>query len=340
MKRLTTLRMVSVSGILIFTAALFSFSSRNSVAFENASKQGSPLPAPHHIIWGASSAGFIGEKVTDIESWKRLNERIKSANGGYALEGRRTYDKGIPASWSASAMASDEGLCNVSFGSFKPNWSETVNGTNNEAIKKFIQSIPNDRIVYLTFFHEPENDETPINTKDMLLRAFAKFVDIVLTSGKPNVHPCFVLMTWTFKAESKRNSDDYNLAKYLKPGQAKEVIAGLDGYAGDPAVSAKDLFEPGFTKIATWGFTKFGIFETGDHVSPTSPTLRSSWIKDFGKWVIDRRNIELVSWFNNGNGPHAGPKGWYLGTWSKDGDKYTWGDKDGTLSAYAQLLKK
>ena len=128
------------------------------------------------------------------------------------------------------------------------------------------------------------------------------------------------------------------MAKYLKPGQAKEVIAGLDGYANDPSVSAQTVFETGFARMATWGFSRFGIFETGAHSSAV-PTARSAWVTGLGQWVNSRNDIELVSWFNNGNGQHAGPTGWYLGNWYKTDTSYTWDDTDGSLAAFAQLLK-
>jgi hypothetical protein len=290
-------------------------------------------------IWGASSAGFTGENISGIESWKRLNERLKAKNGGYGMRGRRSYDTGIPSNFSSSAMASDLGNCPVSLGSFKPSWIETVNGGNNEVIKNFIQSIPGDQIVYLTFYHEPEDNVTSQSTTDVLLRAFARYVEIVLSAGKPNVHPCFVLMTWTFNPKSGRNPDDFNMAKYLKPEQIKEVIAGLDGYAEDPSVSAQKVFETGFSKMKTWGFTRFGIFETGAH-SSSDPNARSTWVISLGKWVKSRNDIELVSWFNNGNGQHAGPTGWYLGNWYKNDQTYSWDDADGTIEAFSQLLKQ
>jgi hypothetical protein len=144
-------------------------------------------------------------------------------------------------------------------------------------------------------------------------------------------------MTWTFKTQSGRNPDDFNMARYLKPEQIKEVIAGLDGYADDPSVSAQQIFEPGFAKMKTWGFTRFGIFETGAH-SSSVPTARSAWVTDLGQWVNSRKDITLVSWFNNGNGQHAGPTGWYLGNWYQNGSTYTWDDADGTIAAFARLL--
>jgi hypothetical protein len=208
-------------------------------------------------------------------------------------------------------------------------------------MKQFIQSIPDHHEVYLVFHHEPEDEALEAKngrSPELLQAAFAKFVDIVLSAGKPNVHPCFVLMSWTFKTKSRRNPDDFNLAKYLKAEQLKEVIAGIDGYADDPSVNAKEVFEPGLAKIATWGFTRFGIFETGAHAGSVA-TARSAWVKGLGQWANSRTDIELVSSFNNGNGQHAGPTGWYLGNWHKDGTTYSWDDADGTVAAYAKLLK-
>jgi hypothetical protein len=290
-------------------------------------------------IWAASSASFIGENLGGIESWQRLNSRLKAANGGHALQGRRSYDKGIPLNFASSAMAEDAGNCPVSIGSFKPDWVQTANGTNADAIMNFIKSIPDDRTVYLVFYHEPEDNVNSFQTSDVLLRAFARYVDIVLSSGKTNVHPCFVLMSWTFKTQSGRNPDDFNMGKYLKPGQIDKVIAGLDGYAQDPSMSAKSIFEAPFQKLATYGFTRFGIFETGAHASANDPADRAGWINGLGEWVNSRNDIELVSWFNNGNGQHAGPTGWYLGTWNVTGNVYSWDDSDGTVSAYSKLLE-
>jgi hypothetical protein len=305
---------------------------KNSESSELFQDKKSAGPEINGVVWAASSAPFIGESLGGIESWQRLNNRLKAANGGFGMLGRRSYDKGIPASFAASAMADDEGNCPVSIGSFKPDWTETANGSNNEAIAKFIQSIPDDRIVYLVFYHEPEDNVTSRNTTDILQQAFAKFVNIVLASGKTNVHPCFVLMTWTFKPQSGRTPEDFNMGKYLKPEQLSKVVAGLDGYADDPSVSAQQVFEANFNRMKTWGFTRFGIFETGAHASSTEAKARAAWVKGLGKWVNSRNDIALVSWFNNGNGQHAGPTGWYLGNWYKNGSTYTFDDADGSLA--------
>lgn len=299
-------------------------------------------PGPGSVAWGSSAAPFPGESgVSRIEAWTRLNTRIKSLNGGYGLIGRRSYDTKIPVTFAESAMAPDVGLCPVSIGSFKPSWKETADGVNHDAIKRFVQSVPDSHTVYLVFHHEPEDEALSGNANyspELLQTAFARFVDVVLSSGKPNVHPCFVLMSWTFNPKSGRNPEDFNLAAKLKPWQMERVVAGLDGYADVPAKgSAKDIFDANFKKMETWGFTRFGIFETATHPVDTKPD-REEWISGLGKWVKDRKNIELVSWFHSAVGQHAGEKGWYLGEWYMQNDgKYSWSD-DGSLKAYARLL--
>lgn len=298
------------------------------------------IAAVNPTVWGSSAAPFPGEKINRIDAWKRLNEKIKSSNGGYGLEGRRTYDKGLPASWSVSVMAEDVGLCKVSFGSIKPDWTATANGSNYDSIKKFVQSIPDNRVVYLTFFHEPEDNIKQNGYSAALLQsAFAKFVDAVLDAKKPNVHPCFVLMSYTFRSASGRNPDDFNLAAKLKPNQLDKVIAGVDGYSKTPeTVSAKSLFDPCFTKIASWGFTRFGIFETATKADSIQGS-RARWIKELGGWVNSRKDIDVVSWFHSGVGQNAGPTGWFLGNRSLVNDAVTLNDDDGSIAAYSQLLK-
>ena len=306
----------------------------SSAVFKNNSSSNNA----HQTFWGSSASPFPGEKMDRVAAWKRLNEKIKSLNGGYGLEGRRSYDKGLPATWSASAMSEDVGLCPVSFGSIKPNWIETANGTNYEAIKKFVQSIPDDRIVYLVFHHEPEDNTKQKGYSTQLLQsAFAKFVDAVLDAGKPNVHPCFVLMSYTFRPQSGRNPDDFNMAAKLKPDQLDKVIAGVDGYAKTAETPASEIFEPCLTKFASWGFKRFGIFETATKPEP-SAAARVKWIQELGAWVNSRKDIELVSWFHSGVGPHAGPSGWFIGGRSNINSDFTLTD-DGSIAAYAQLVK-
>jgi len=298
-----------------------------------------------HVIWGSSCSPFPNEKGVDgAAAWKRLNDKIKTLNGGYGLHARRSYDRAIPASFAASAMSSDINNCPVSIGSFKPSWKETAEGTNHDAIKKFILSIPDDHVVYLVFHHEPEDEALSgrANYSPQLLQAaFAKFVEIIVETGKPNVHPCFVLMSWTFNPKSGRNPEDFNLGAKLKPEHFSKVIAGLDGYADVPSKSsAEGIFEPNFIKLASWGFSRFGIFETGTHAVDNEHGERASWIAGLGNWANNRKNIELVCWFNSGVGQHAGPKGWFLGEWSANPDgTYNFTDIDGSVAAYAKLLK-
>lgn len=297
-------------------------------------------PTTKRTYWGSSGASFPGEeKVGQLESWVRLNEKIKSLNGGYGLDARRSYDKMIPLSWAASAMSKDSGLCPVSFGSFKADWKETAEGTNFQKIKTFVESIPDNRIVYLAFHHEPEdNVKQKDHTVEMLQKAFAGFVDAVLAANKPNVHPTFILMSYTFRPVSKRNPDDYNMVKYVKPNQLKKVVAGLDGYTKTPGKdAAKNIFDAAFTTMSKWGVSRFGIFEIG--AQTTIPGERVKWINELAQWVKARGDVEAVSWFNSGNGPHAGPIGWFLGQWSVKDGVYSWDDSDGSVAAYAQLLK-
>lgn len=305
-------------------------------------KVSSSIITKHKVYWGSAASPFRGEKdITGVQAWIRLNDQIKSLNGGFGLQARRSYDRGIPFSFQASAMAPDTALCPVSIGSFKPSWKETADGGNNLAIKKFIQSIPDKREVYLIFHHEPEDEAEggkDGRSPELLKAAFAKFVEVVLESGKSNVHPCFVLMTWTFNPKSHRNPDDFNLGANLKPEQRKKVIAGLDGYASVPTFgSAKSIFEPNFAKLASWGFKRFGIFETAVHSDETA-NGRADWIRSLGEWVNSRNDIELVTWFHAGNGQHAGEKGWYLGDWEVQNGMYSWSDKSGSIAEYSKLM--
>lgn len=297
-----------------------------------------PFAHTQNVFWGSSAGPFPNEKgVSSVQAWVRLNEKIKSLNEGHGLHARRTYDTSLPVSWESSVMAADENLCKVSLYSFKTSWTTTANGSNYQAIKQFVQSIPDDRIVYLIFYHEPEDN----GVGDLFTSAFAKFVDAVLDAGKPNVHPTFVLMSWTWNPNSGRNPEDWNVAPKLKPGQISRVVAGLDGYSHDPVnISAESAIGRGigFNAMETWGFSRFGIFETSTR-RMEGPNGRAKWISDLAAWVNRHGKIEVVSWFHSGVGQNAGEEGWFLGQWWIDSNEnYIWEDTDGSIAAYASLI--
>lgn len=292
------------------------------------------------IIWGSSSSPFPGETNVDRpQAWSRLNEKIKESNGGYGMHVRRTFDANIPSSWQNSSMASDTSLCAVSAGSIKASWKNTANGSNFNQIKSFVQSIPDDRLVYLCFFHEPEDDTPAQGSSDIFCSAFAKFVDAVMESGKENVIPCFIYMAWTFNSASGRNPDDWNIASKLKPEYLNKVVAGLDGYAQQPTSRpAKAIFDKAFNVMKSWGFSRFGIFETATH-SAGQNSLRSEWICELAKWAYMREDIEIVSWYHSYVGQNAGDEGWFLGNWSFVGNNYILEDRDSSIFAFANIIK-
>jgi hypothetical protein len=296
-----------------------------------------------NVIWGSSAGPFTNEKgVSSVQAWERLNVKIKESNGGHGLHARRSYEGFLPETFSASNMSADVNLCKASLYSFKTSWSKTASGDNYQEIKQFVQTIPDDRTVYLIFFHEPEDDIPSQGSSDVFTTAFARFVDAVLDAGKPNVHPTFVLMSWTWNPNSGRNPEDWNVAPKLKPDQLNRVIAGLDGYSHDPVgTSAESAIGRGigFSEMATWGFSRFGIFETSTR-RLEGPSGRAKWISDLGEWIRRDGKIEVVSWFHSGVGPNAGAEGWFLGQWWIDEQgNYFWEDTDGSVAAYAKLVK-
>lgn len=300
-------------------------------------------------LFGASSAAFPDEPISGIESWDRLNNRLKSKNGGIGLAFRRSYGDGIPASFAASNMADDVGRCDVSIGEIKPSFSKS-DSENYNLIRNFVLTIPVDRKVYLVYHHEPESKvKRGEYTTAQFTSGFVNFVRAVISvqGQRPNVHPCLCLMSYTFNPVSGRNPEDYRPTG-LTWNERSKVVAGVDGYADDPTESASSKFNPIFTKMGTnsggstgnWGFTRFGIFETAAHGS-TSNTQRQDWVSALGTWAKNHGNVELVSWFNSGFGDNAGPTGWYLGTWgyNQSNGNFWFGDGDGSLNAYAQVIK-
>jgi len=307
------------------------------------------------LYWSATCGPYTGEtNMWGMKSYVRLNDKLKSLNNGIGLDARRSYCRGLPANFAASTMAEDVNICPVSIYTFAPvswldttdpiTWQNTADGLDSLAISNFVKSIPTNREVYFGYTHEPEaqcfgSNAVAGHTPDLYSRAFAKFVNAVVSAGRSNVHPCLVLMTWTFDPQSNRNPEDFNPVKYIKPAQLKEVIAGLDGYCGDPLITAKGLFEPCFLRMQKWGLSRFGIFETSAHASGVL-NERTEWVESLGQWVNNgngiAQNIELVSFFNCNVDAIASTKDWFIGDWSVDNTSkvYTMID-DGTINAYA-----
>jgi len=298
------------------------------------------------LYWSASAGSFTGEKyMWRINPWIRLNNMIKSLNNGKGLDAYRCYDQKTHVDFTTSSMAEAVNHCPVIAGTFrnKPaTWQNTIDGSDSLVISNYVKSFPTNREIYLGYYHEPEPEALgttgiPGNTPDLFLRAFAKFVDIVVSTGRTNVHPCLVYMTWTFDPESKRNPEDFNPVKYIKPAQLNRVIAGLDGYAADPLESAKGVFESPFLQMQKWGFSRFGIFETS--VLPSDvPNERIAWVESLGQWVNSgvgiAKNIEIVSWWSCQVSDVLEP--WFIGTFSVDSTTgaYSMID-DGTIKAFA-----
>ena len=309
--------------------------------------------ATRKLYWSASAGNFTGEQnMWSINPWFRLNNMIKSLNNGKSLDAYRCYDQKTHVNISTSSMAAAVNYCSVIAGTFRnipATWQNTIDGSDSLVISNYVKSFPVNREIYLGYYHEPEPEALgttglPGNTPDLFLRAFAKFVDIVVSTGRTNVHPCLVYMTWTFDPMSLRNPEDFNPVKYIKPAQLSRVIAGLDGYSDDPLETAKGVFESPFLQMQKWGFSRFGIFETS--VQPSDvPNERIAWVESLGQWINSgvgiAKNIEIVSWWSCQVSDVDVP--WFIGTFSVDSSTgaYSMID-DGTIKAFANacLLNK
>jgi beta-mannanase len=162
-------------------------------------------------------------------------------------------------------------------GSLVP-WSEIADGSHDgwvvEQARRFKAfGAP----MYLTFHHEPEDDEESGSASDFAA-AFRRVVQVFRQERVRNVAFIWTMMSWTFDERSGRNPDDWY------PGDRFVDIIGTDGYnwfpqkPGAPWESFRKVFLP------TMGFAKergkpVFVVEFGVMEDPGDPDRKADWYR-------------------------------------------------------------
>ncbi len=124
--------------------------------------------------------------------------------GGVRAGIRRSYSTGMPTT-APVELTSCYGK-RASWHSMKSTWTDMSSGANDAAVTSFLNSIPADHELLLTYAHEPENDNPlaeEITRSAEWRAAQAHFYDLV-KSVRPQTLVGPVLMSYTFEASSGR----------------------------------------------------------------------------------------------------------------------------------------
>ena len=255
-------------------------------------------------LWGASGGPRSG--LSGLQEWTRIDNVIRSLNGGFGMEVRRTYQSNIPATIAASDAGPDVGKRASAWTFAITPWGQIASGSKDTAINNFLDSHTPGHIIYVGFKHEPEDDveENGFQADDWR-QDVAALANLIVAHGDPEIIPHFALMSWTAKPGSGRDIDDYNPAPYMDPGVVAATVAGQDGYGLANNAFPHDIFDPFVEATRGWGFQRQAIWETGIR----DVNVRSEWFVALSDWCAEQ-DIEVMTYFHTDNNPGDGISCW------------------------------
>jgi hypothetical protein len=230
----------------------------------------------------------------------------------------------LPANWSANASFADGAAGLHSLSNHRWRSKLTLLAAHDAAtiatLAAYIATVPNDGLQkYFVFEHEPEPEILAGTfTAATFREAFAVFAKTVIDNrGTKPIHPVMCLMGYTWDPASGRTPSDYNPApNLLANGVAlNQVVFSLDAYSAAPdnlsTGTASSKFNAGFVGAQSWGFSRFGISETGCKMYDANDRVAApDWIKGLNT-LIKTWSMEFCCWFSSDVGTNAGLEGWY-----------------------------
>lgn len=247
----------------------------------------------------------IGRKFAVDHRYYRWNQSLPSAYD------KASYRNGRLPFISWKPMRTD--------GSIIP-WGEIVSGSHDRWIAAQARRFRAfGAPMYLTFHHEPENDEE-FGTPDEFASAFAHIVRIFRETRVRNVAFVWTMMSWTFDERSGRNPMDWY------PGDRYVDVVGTDGYNWFPMKAGAEWEPFQVIMAATMGFAKergkpVFVVEYGVMEDPTDPNRKGSWFRSIVRAARDWPLLKGVIYFDEVKG------GW---PWNSDSSSVS-------LDGYADL---
>lgn len=250
------------------------------------------------IGWKAPGTGESAESTlfgTNVfrapgDTFHRALARQRAAYGGLGLV--RVFYPGLPAPWPGLAGASG-GPVVVSF---KANPRDVLTGEHDAYLGRWFASVPTDRTVWWTYWHEPEDDIEKGRFSAAEYRAAWRHLTALAEGARnPQLRPTLVLMCWTLTPESGRNWKSYyagdsvidtlgwdcynagaRFGRYRDPMRMFSATAAASASVGKP-----------------WGISELGsLLATGD-----TGADRARWLRACAAW-LRRGGASWVSYFD------------------------------------------
>jgi hypothetical protein len=167
--------------------------------------------------------------------------------------------------------------------------------------ERFLDSVPADGFhTWVTINHEPENDGDGL-TPELFREKLALMLEAIRATGRSDVHPAFVLMTWL-----ERDDDPSTSSTVWFPDEPAAFTLGLDPYDTCGCRPFPELVEPTLALWrqaggVDWAITETGTKQTGD--------AGATWID--GMFDYCRADVDCLGpmWFHAAVGSR-GP--WWL----------------------------
>ena len=259
-----------------------------------------PPPAEGSLYIGA----FIQTQTP--AAWNTLESQI-----GQPLSMRRIYNPNVVSgTWSQWDTAT-----RTHWYSFKGDLAAMRDGGFDSAMTTWLNSVPSDHLLYLSWQHEPENPSK--NNNPTTFRAGARHFYTHVKSVRPQTVVAMpVYMSWTLDPASGRNPLDWY------PGDDYTDIIGVDAYnpylwpmvgsppnwqniplpgRSNPMIGLRNTAAFAASHGKPWAIGEVATMEHASDspaVRATTNSYKARWVKDLHDYAA-LNNATAVLWFNS-----------------------------------------
>lgn len=281
----STIRHLALVASLALVAALLDAGARAATAAEEAPDDGTTLE-------GGTTAYGSMIRPTQGQTYQQALAASETRYGG-RLGVIRYFDANWPDSWTYYTNRMGNRTVNLSF-KISPGY---VNGGGaDNHLRSWFASAPTDRLVYWTYFHEPEDDiERGRFSAADYRAAWARIAALARQADNPQLRATLVLMCWTTDPASRRTWTDY-----YSPGDID--VLGWDcfnagakrGVYRDPSVMFSQAITASRAAGLPWAISEVGsILAVGD----TTGEGRAAWLTRVAQY-LHTEGAEFVSYFD------------------------------------------
>ncbi len=194
----------------------------------------------------------------------------------------RVYYPGLPASdaWTGGAAGANDSTVVVSFKALP---ADILSGADDAALTHFFDTAPAGRLIYYSYYHEPEDNIAAGEfTAADYKAAWARVAKLADAAHNPDLRSTLILMSWDLVKASGRDWKSY------LPAAGVISTLGWDAYPVGSATNVNpqptppaDFMGPGITAAKSvglpYGFAEFGL---------STATGRPTWMTQVGNYLM------------------------------------------------------